>query len=120
MRLHGDAFEIGRGLLAIHVQSYYVDDSDHSHASSGNDQFLVYAPATRKLSKGFSIEGHARFKDGICFSAQTVHFLVGDVSGDGLVDIGVLAEGVSVKRPRSAANEKGQIISDLLQSYTCP
>jgi len=88
------AFPIGAGELGLHVASYQMNDQGSIHAAAGRDAFLVYAPEERTLRPGLVGLGitRRRVKFMQCLEATFSHFLLADVNGDGLTDLGRIEE----------------------------
>lgn len=88
------AFAIGDGRLGLHVASYQLNDAGSIHAAAGRDVFLVYDPSARVVRPGLVSLGvtRERVKAMSCLQARFSHFLLADVNGDGLRDLGRVQE----------------------------
>jgi hypothetical protein len=95
------AFAVGDGKVGIHL--YGLKEYEEADEVRGNDSFLagcdlllVYDPASSAVGLGrdFGIS-QSRGRNGQCHGAWSTHFLLGDVNGDGLVDVGVVREKIS-------------------------
>lgn len=89
-----NSFEIGNGLLGIHIVSYDFMKEGSAQAGVGRDLFLVYNPAAKTtLDKvlDFGITKQRQRYMG-CLSAKTSHFILADIDHNGLIDIGRIKE----------------------------
>lgn len=88
------SFNVGNGLIAIHISSFASTYEGSSQYAAGRDIFLIYNPIKSyllngKLDFGISKE-RVRFMG--CLSAKTLHFILSDINQDGLIDIGCIQE----------------------------
>jgi hypothetical protein len=88
------SFAIGNGQIGLHLSSYAVNDEGSAAAAAGRDVFLIYDPRKSVALKGLMHLGISkeRVRAGGCPTAKAAHFLVGDINGDGLTDLGVVWE----------------------------
>jgi len=88
------AFAIDDRRLGFHIASYQLNDAGSVHAAAGRDVFLVYDRTTRVVRPGLIDLGvtRERVKAMSCLEARFSHFLVADVNGDGLRDLGRVEE----------------------------
>lgn len=88
------AFDIGNGVMALHVSSYAVHAEGSVGAAAGRDVFLHYDTASSTLSLGVSDLGitKARLKYEGCHNATMQFFYVSDVNEDELLDLGAKKE----------------------------
>jgi len=91
-----DAFPIGDGRTGLHLASYEIQEAGSTMAAAGRDVFLVYDPDDGTLTRGGPAlgmsQGRARYMG--CIEADQHRFWIGDVNGDGLVDIGESHESI--------------------------
>lgn len=102
------SFPIGNGRLGLHLSSYDVTREGTSHAAAGRDVFLVFDPKSPAVSKGGIERGVTKWRvrsEG-CFSAAGEHYLLGDVDGDGLTDIGVVKDEIECLDKYDQAEDK--------------
>jgi hypothetical protein len=90
------SFPIGNGEIALHLSSYEVAHEGTSYAAAGRDVFLIFDPASLKLTQSGLGSGitKARVRSEGCMSAVVEHYYLADIDGDGATDIGVLREGL--------------------------
>lgn len=88
------SFEIGDGRIGLHLSSFESGDEGSSRAAAGRDVFLLFDPKTLELREGGIRRGitKARVMDRRCFAANSEHYLIADIDGDGSTDIGVVQE----------------------------
>ena len=88
------SFPIGNGRIGLHLSSYDFAREGTSHAAAGRDVFLVFDPMSLKIFQAGLRSGitKGRVRAEGCLSAAVEHFFIGDIDGDGLIDIGVLRE----------------------------
>ena len=99
------AFPVGDGRVGLHLSSYDVNDRGSAAAAAGTDVFLVYDPNRSSARPGLIRLGvtKQRVKAMGCLRAEASHFLLADVDGDGLVDVGRIREEI-----RCAVDEEGR------------
>jgi hypothetical protein len=88
------SFGIGNGRICLHLSSYDLARDGTSHAAAGRDVFLLFNPESLALTKGGIERGVTKWRvrsEG-CLSAAAEHYLLADVNGDGLIDVGVIKE----------------------------
>lgn len=88
------AFPIGDGRTGLHVMVYAVQAQGSAQAARGRDVFLLLEPESGELVDGLPTveETHNRGRSGGCLYAMASHFLIADVNGDGLTDLGMVRE----------------------------
>ena len=86
------SFAIGDGRIGLHVSSYESGDEGSAMAAAGRDVFFIFNPKTLELHEGGIRRGitKARARDRGCFAAKSERYLIGDIDGDGLTDVGVV------------------------------
>ncbi len=91
------AFAIGNGEIGLHLSSYEIQAEGSAAAAAGKDVFLIYKPGAARVAAGLTGLGITkdRFRSGGCFRAANSMFIIADVNGDGLKDIGVIQESIS-------------------------
>ena len=91
------AFPVGDGLVGLHLSSYAIQSEGSAQAAAGRDAFLLLDERDRSLSDGQMMLGVSklRVRSMGCWTALMHRFLVGDVDGNGLTDLGVLREEVN-------------------------
>ena len=91
---HVTSFDLGDGRIGMHVSSYDIQKDGSAHAAAGRDVFLVLEPGSGRLHAGLINLGitKARERSGGCFAASHSSFLLSDINGDELLDIGVARE----------------------------
>jgi len=99
------AFPVGDGRTGLHLSSYDVNDRGSAAAAAGTDVFLLYDPKRSSARPGLIRLGvtKQRVKAMGCLRAEASHFLLADVDGDGLVDVGRIREEI-----RCAVDEEGR------------
>ena len=115
------SFDLGDGRIGIHVSSYEVQQDGSAQAAAGRDAFLVLEPGSGNLHAGLINLGitKARERAGGCFAASHSGFLLSDINGDGLLDIGVAREELTCQEVgqhsvRAAVLRAGSICRDAL------
>jgi len=96
------AFEIGDGRLGVHASSYEIMQEGSAGYAGGRDKFLIYDPRTRRVSSGGVVAGVTteRMRYAQCFwAASHTRFVIADVNGDGLTDLGLQVEGLPCPAP---------------------
>jgi hypothetical protein len=88
------SFPIGNGRTGLHISSYAIDEEGSAHAAAGRDVFLIFDPASSAVSRGGIARGitKQRVRSQGCRAASAEKYLLADVDGDGLTDIGVVKE----------------------------
>jgi hypothetical protein len=91
------AFDIGDGRLGVHTSSYEIMREGSAGYAGGRDKFLIYDPRAGRVSAGGVAAGvtteRIRYAD--CFwAASHTRFVIADVNGDGLIDLGLQVEGL--------------------------
>src|SRR5579859_330498 len=102
------SFAIGNGQIGLHLSSYDVTREGTSHAAAGRDVFLLFDPQSLAVSNGGIQRGVTKWRvrsEG-CISAAAEHYLLGDVNGDGLMDIGVVKEEIECVDKVNQAEDK--------------
>lgn len=102
------SFAVGNGLVGLHLSSYDLTREGTSHAAAGRDVFLLFDPKSRALSEGGIKRGVTKWRvrsEG-CFSAAAEHYLLGDIDGDGLTDIGVVKDEIECLDKYNQAEDK--------------
>ena len=91
------AFPIGNGQLGIHLASYVVNEAAALIAAVDRDAFLVYDPAVHAIRPGLVGLGWTGERGQLadCRDARSSHFLLADINGDGLVDLGRVQESLA-------------------------
>ena len=95
------SFPIGNGELGLHLSSFdaMAPGSGSAQAAAGRDVFLVFNPKTSAFRPGLinlgRTKGRLRYLG--CFSAVASHFIIEDINGDGLTDIGTVEERMMCK-----------------------
>lgn len=91
---HVTSFDIGNGEIGLQFSSYYIHPEGSINLGIGRDVFLIFNPADSSLHPGLADLGVTKERewDAGCFRAIMHHFVIGDVNGDGLVDIGIVKE----------------------------
>jgi len=93
-------FAIGNGQIGLHLSSYEVNDEGSAAAAAGRDVFLIYDPRKSVVLKGLMHLGISKQRvrtDG-CPTAKAAHFLVADINGDDLTDLGAVSEELKCDR----------------------
>jgi hypothetical protein len=88
------SFAIGNGQIGLHLSSYEAMTEGSAAAAAGRDVFLIYDPRKSVVLKGLMQLGISKERvrvDG-CPHAKAAHFLLADINGDGLTDLGVVWE----------------------------
>ncbi len=100
------AFAIGNGEIGLHLSSYDIQTEGSADAAAGKDIFLVYNPETSHVTGGLTSLGITknRVRSSGCFQAENSLFILADVNGDGLTDIGVILESISCDESPKDAN----------------
>lgn len=100
------AFSIDDHRVGLHLSSYQIQEQGSARAAAGRDVFLVFDRESRTLRPGGLDLGitKSRGRQMGCFSATFHAFFVGDVDGDGAVDVGVRPERVAC-RPDASRGE---------------
>lgn len=102
------SFAVGNGLVGLHLSSYDLTREGTSHAAAGRDVFLLFDTKSLSLTKGGIRRGVTKWRvrsEG-CFSAAAEHYLLGDVDGDGLIDIGVVKDEIECLDKYDQAEDK--------------
>lgn len=102
------SFPIGNGRIGLHLSSYDITREGTSHAAAGRDVFLVFDPKSLVLTKGGIRRGVTKWRvrsEG-CLSAAAEHYLLADVNGDGLIDIGVVKDEIECVDQYNRAEDK--------------
>jgi hypothetical protein len=102
------SFAIGNGGIGLHLSSYDLTREGTSHAAAGRDVFLLFDPESLALTKGGIERGVTKWRvrsEG-CLSAAAEHYLLADVDGDGLVDIGVIKDEIECVDRYNQAEDK--------------
>lgn len=102
------SFAVGNGLVGLHLSSYDQTREGTSHAAAGRDVFLLFDPKSLDLTEGGIRRGVTKWRvrsEG-CFSAAAEHYLLGDVDGDGLTDIGVVKDEIECLDKYNQAEDK--------------
>jgi len=88
------SFAIGNGKVGLHVSSYKIQAEGSVQAAAGRDVFLIFDPASSGLFRGGIDRGvtKERVRSQGCFAASAEKYILADVDGDGLTDIGVVKE----------------------------
>lgn len=89
-----NSFDIGNGLIGLHLVSFEAMKSGSAQAAAGRDLFLIYNPHNNSISESildFGITKHRSRYMG-CLFASTSHFILADINKDGLIDIGQIKE----------------------------
>jgi hypothetical protein len=88
------SFPIGNGRTGLHISSYAIQEEGSAHAAAGRDVFLILDAASAGVSRGGIERGvtKERVRSEGCFTASAERYLLADVDGDGLTDIGVVKE----------------------------
>jgi len=88
------SFPVGNGEIGVRLSSYNVATEGSEQLAVGRDVFLIYDPVRKKLRPGQIDLGitKQRFRDVGCWYARMAHFLISDINGDGLADIGIIKE----------------------------
>ena len=83
---------VGDGRVGLHISSYAFLVGGSAQAAAGRDVFLIFNPKTLELREGGIRRGitKARVRDRGCFAAKSERYLIGDIDGDGLTDVGVV------------------------------
>jgi hypothetical protein len=88
------SFDIGNGLIGIHLSSFAATGEGSSKAACGRDLFLIYDPINSSLldsSLNFGItKERIRFMG--CLSAKFSNFIISDINQDGLTDIACIKD----------------------------
>jgi len=89
-----NSFDIGNGLIGIQLSSFSVMSQGSAQAAEGRDVFLVFDPQTNMIYNKILEFGITKQRSRYmgCLSAKTSHFIVADVDGNGLIDIGRIKE----------------------------
>ena len=99
------AFAIGNGQIGLHLSSYEANDEGSAAAAAGRDVFLIYDPRKSVVRKGLMHLGISkeRVRAAGCPTARAALFLIGDIDGDGLTDLGVVWEELKCAREGDAS-----------------
>ncbi len=91
-----NSFPIGNDLTGLHLSSYDLmpPGTGSANAGSGRDLFLIFDSHNKSLREGGFHLGitKSRVRSMGCFFAQHNNFVIGDVDGKGMTDIGVTLE----------------------------
>ncbi|MGH9515813.1 MAG: hypothetical protein ACRD3P_09085 [Terriglobales bacterium] len=86
-------FEIGNGNVGVHVSSFTIQGRGSANAAAGRDIFFLVDLRARKMTDHLDLGiTKQRIRSQGCWNATMVHFVVADINGDGLADIGVVRE----------------------------
>lgn len=87
-------FPLGDGDVGLHFSSYEMNQEGSAHAAAGRDVFLIYEPRRGGLGKARLALGitKGRLRAAGCWTAWMTYFIVADIDGDGLNDLGVVKE----------------------------
>lgn len=96
------AFSIGNGRWGLHLASFDAMTRGSLQAAAGRDVFLVYDARTRQVQPGLTTLGltKSRARAEGCMAATATHFLLGDLQGDGLTDLGMIVEEIACVKDR--------------------
>lgn len=88
------SFPIGNGQMGLHVSSYEIQAEGSAQAAAGRDVFLIFDPRSSQAFRGGIERGvtKQRVRSQGCFAASAEKYILGDIDGDGLADIGVVKE----------------------------
>lgn len=88
------AFDIGIGLIGLHVSSYEIQKEGSAQAAAGRDEFLVVDPKSSGVRHGQINLGITKFRvrNAGCWEAVNHTFFLGDINKDGRQDIGAARE----------------------------
>ena len=102
-----DSFAVGDGKIGLHLSSYTIQKRGSAAAAAGKDVFLVCNPGTAHLADGLTSLGITKVRlRSDCFRAENSIFILSDVNGDRLTDIGVIQESISCDaQPQGAGLE---------------
>jgi hypothetical protein len=94
------SFPIGNGQTGLRLSSYTIQKEGSAQAAAGRDVFLIFDPASSVVFRGGIERGitKERVRSQGCFEAKAEDYFVGDVNGDGLIDIGVVKEELECKQ----------------------
>jgi hypothetical protein len=103
------AFSLGDGRVGLHLSSYEIQNGETAQAAVGRDVFLLFDPKSGSLRhSGLRLgitKARARVDGRVSATAHT--FFIGDVDGDGLMDLGVVKEEIIwKKRPKGGRDEQ--------------
>lgn len=92
-------FSVDDRRVGLHLSSYQIQEEGSARAAAGRDVFLVFDHERRMLRPGALDLGITKSRGRVvgCFSATFHGFFVGDVDGDGAVDLGVRSERVACR-----------------------
>lgn len=91
------AFPIREGITGIHLSSYDIQSEGSAQAAAGRDAFLIYDEEDGVLSDGQMMLGvtKLRVRSMGCWQALMHRFMLADVNGDDMTDVGVVREEVN-------------------------
>lgn len=102
------SFPIGNGRVGLHLSSYDLTREGTSHAAAGRDVFLLFDPRSLAVTNGGIQRGVTKWRvrsEG-CLSGAAEHYLLADVDGDGLMDIGVIKDEIKCVDKYNQAEDK--------------
>lgn len=87
-------FPIGNGQFGLRLSSYDLQREGSAQTAAGRDLVLILDPESRAVRRGLVDLGvtHWRSRAAGCWHAEMSHFLLADIDGDGLIDIGRVRE----------------------------
>ncbi|NIV03738.1 MAG: hypothetical protein GWN59_03690, partial [Calditrichae bacterium] len=87
------AFGIGKKLTGLHLSSYDIQKEGSARAATGRDVFLIYDPAKHAIYPGLTDLGITKDRvRSMGWHATCTEFIISDINGDGLHDIGARKE----------------------------